>query len=57
MYFYQKINLEYKSKLDINGNAITTPTTEMKIKGYTATCVYSCVVIIFGTAYKKLSLY
>ena len=57
MYFYQDINLQYKCKLDENGDVISKATMSMKIKGYAATGVYSFIVIIFGTAYKKLSLY
>jgi hypothetical protein len=33
------------------------PTTKEKMYGYLCTTVYSVVVILFGTIYKKLSLY
>jgi len=31
--------------------------TMKKIYGYGLTCVYSTIIIVFGTAYKKLILY
>lgn len=48
MFVYQAL------KKDI---ALEPETTLKKIKGYGLTAVYSGVIIVFGTAYKKLILY
>jgi hypothetical protein len=55
MVFYQNIIITTKGKMDSMGNIIEPPTETQQYMGTLYTTVYSVVVIIFGTLYKKLA--
>lgn len=55
MFFYQYLLKGVKGTFDEHGNLIVEPTFEEKLIGYTYTAIYSGIVIIFGTMYKKLA--
>ena len=57
MFLYQRIGLQFKPQYYPDGKLKSMPTTKEKMYGYLCTTVYSIVVILFGTIYKKLSLY
>ena len=55
MVFYQNIIITTKGTLDEQGNVIVPPSEVDSLMGNIYTTVYSLVVIIFGTLYKKIA--
>ena len=55
MVLYQYLMKDLKGLYDEEGRQINPPTMQEKILGYIITTVYSGIVIVFGTSYKKLA--
>ena len=55
MVFYQNIIITTKGTMDDMGNILVPPTETDSMLGNIYTFIYSLVVIIFGTLYKKIA--
>jgi hypothetical protein len=55
MVFYSHVILSTKGTMDDLGNVIVAPTSTDSLLGNIYTGVYSLVVVVFGTLYKKIA--
>lgn len=55
MVFYQNIIITTKGTMDDMGNILVPPTEAEALLGNIYTGVYSLIVVVFGTLYKKIA--